>query len=489
MRAPVSVAGKAVNGIAWNLSTGIGMRILGMVGTLVLTRFIAPYEYGEVSAASICVLTAAMFSTIGFGQFLIAKKAGPEATWHITVYSIGLGLLACLAMLALSGPLGVALEAPEMDRFVPGLALATMIEKVQFVPERMLSRALRFRTIALARAAGELTFTVVSLALAREYGGYAVVWGNIARASVVAIAMVVSADRREWLTPTRLRWDVTREIFVYGVPISIGQCAEFISARWDNLLVSGMYGPAAMGNYALAYNLAETPTGAVADQVGAVLLPSFAQMEPEERKAALLRSAALMGLLVFPLAMGLAAVAPTFVHTFFVRSWWDVAPMLTLLSVLSVIKPLTWTLMAFTHAQQRPRVIMQMGIFKAILLLLFILVLGRISVMWLCLAVGLAFAAYFAAFLYTLQRTDGVPFFRYIMGALPPLLACAPMVLAVLAVRHGMLAAEFAQGKLMLIVEIVVGALAYVAGALVIARKTSQDFLNLLRNMLRRRRG
>jgi len=483
----VSVAGKAVRGIAWNLSTGLGVRVLGMVGTLVLTRFIAPYEYGEVQAASICVLTASMFSVFGFGQYLIARKAGPEATFHVTVYNFGLGVLALAVVLALGHPLGQLLDAPRMARFMPGLALASLLDRVQYVPERMLSRSLRFRTIALVRAGGELTFTVVSLSLASRYHGMAMVAGNIARSGLSAVLMASFADRHEWLTPTRLRRDVTREIFVYGVPISIGAFAEFISQRWDNLLVSGIYGPELMGNYALAYNLAETPTGAVADQIGAVLLPSFAQMQPEQRQSALLRAARLMGLLVFPLAVGLGAVAPTAVHTFFDRRWWDVAPMLTVLSVLSVVKPLTWTLIAFAHAQQRPRVIMTMGIFKAVALLLFILVFGHLSMMWLCLSVGLAFAAYFAAFLWTLHRSDGVPFLGFVMGALPPLLACVPMVLVVLAVRHGMLAMEYAQGKTMLVAELIAGALTYVVAALILAHSTSRDFLNLLRNALRRR--
>jgi PST family polysaccharide transporter len=375
-----------------------------------------------------------------------------------------------------------------MARFMPGLALAALFERVQYVPERLLSRQMRFRTIALSRAAGELTFTIVSLSLARKHGGFAIVYANMARGGLVALLMALSADRREWLTPTRLRLDVTREIFVYGVPISIGTFAEFVSQRWDNLLVSGIYGPELMGNYALAYNLAETPTGAVADQIGSVLLPSFAQMKPDERKVALLRAASLMGLLVFPLAVGLGAVAPTAVHTFFDRAWWDVAPMLTVLSILSVVKPLAWTVVAFTHAQQRPRVIMAMGITKAVLLLVFILLLGHLSMMWLCYSVGLAFATYFAVFLYTLHRIDGVPFTGFVLRTLPPLLACVPMVLAVLATRHAMLAAEYAQGKTMLICELVVGALSYVVSALIIARGASRDFLNLLRNALRRRR-
>jgi PST family polysaccharide transporter len=485
----VSVAGKAVKGIAWNLGTGLGTRIYGMIGTLALTHFVAPKEYGEVSAASICVLTATMLTTFGFGQYIIAKRSPANVVFHVTVLHIGIAPIALAILLAFHGALGHMLHAPDIFRYMPGLAVAAFLERIQYVPERLLSRQLRFRTIALSRGVGEIAFTTVTLLVARKYGGIGVVYGNLARASLVALLMSISADRHEWLQPTRLRWEVVKDLFRYGVPIGVGGFAEFVSQRWDNLLASGMYGPELMGAYQLAYGLAETPTGAVADQIGVVLLPSFSQLAPEERKVALVRAASLMGLLVFPLAVGLGTIAPTVVRTFFPRAWIEVGAMLLVRSILSVVKPLTWTLVAYANAQQRPRIIMGMGIFKAVSLLVFVLVLGQFSIFWLCYAVGLAFATYFVVFLWTLSRSDGVPFVGYIARTLPPLAACVPMVVAVVGLRRLMLQSEYAQGKFMLIAEIVVGAVAYVIGALTIANHASRDFLNLLKNALRRRRA
>jgi lipopolysaccharide exporter len=63
------------------------------------------------------------------------------------------------------------------------------------------------------------------------------------------------------------------------------------------------------------------------------------------------------------------------------------------------------------------------------------------------------------------------------------------MVLAIIGTRKLLINAEFAQGKFMLVLEILVGAVAYVISALVIANHASRDFLNLLRNALRRKRA
>ena len=43
-----------------------------------------------------------------------------------------------------------------------------------------------------------------------------------------------------------------------------------------------------------------------------------------------------MGLIVFPMAVGLATIADTLIRSFFLEGWYFVAPMLSILSMLSV---------------------------------------------------------------------------------------------------------------------------------------------------------
>jgi PST family polysaccharide transporter len=485
----VSVASKAVRGVAWNMVTGVGVRVIGLVSTLVLTRFIEPYEYGEVSAAVICVLTANQFSTFSFGQYLIAKNGSPEEAWHAHVIHIGLGAFAQLLVLALGHPLGAWLDAPHMARFLPGFAIANVIERMQYVPERLLQRQLRFRTTALVRAAGELTFIGVSLATAPRWHGYAIVIGGLARAVLVTATYLVVSDKREWLAPTRLHGATTRALFTFGLPASLGHAAQLVATKWDNLIISSLFGPDVMGRYALAYNLADTPTSSVADQIGDVMLPSFAKLEPEKRHDALIRSSAIMALLIFPLAIGLGVVAPTVVHAFFKPEWFPMADMLMILSVISVVKPITWPMGAFTYAQNRPRVIMASGLFKAFAIIGSLETIGRLGPRWACVAVGVASVAYLLVFALLLERTEKVPAIRLFFAGWGPLLACGVMVVAVLGVRHLRLELGLIGPRPGLVVEVATGAIAYVVAALILARSDALDFIRLVKNALSRRRA
>ena len=61
----------------------------------------------------------------------------------------------------------------------------------------------------------------------------------------------------------------------FGAPVSLGQTINFAIRRWDNLVVSSLHGPAAVGAYNLAYNLADIPAVQIGEQVTEALQVGF----------------------------------------------------------------------------------------------------------------------------------------------------------------------------------------------------------------------
>ena len=288
-----SLLGKAIRGAGWTILTGVGARALGLVGTLVLTHYLAPDVQGEVSDAFIVVLTAHQLSSLGLLHFLVArpKDASAEVGWHVTVLHNLTGLVAFATVVLGRDAFGRWLNAPTMGQYVPGFALAIFFERISNVPERLLTRQMRFRALGGARGLAEITYSLISVALAMlGLGGMAIVYGNVARGVMLAASFTALAPRADWLTPTRLKLATLRPVLKFGLPLSVGALASFASRRWDNLLVSAMFGAGVVGEYNLAYNLADIPAIQVGEQIGETLLPSFSHMQPEERKDALARS-------------------------------------------------------------------------------------------------------------------------------------------------------------------------------------------------------
>jgi len=480
----VSSSAMVARAVVWNVVTGVGARIVGLIGTLVLARFIAPDEYGLVSVAAICVSTAGQFSNLQLGQYLIVQGNREQGVaFHAAVFQLALGLAALGGVWWLRDSLGPVFGAPGMGRFIPGFVLAAAIERVGQTPEKLLARDLRFRLIALTRGAGELCYTALALSFAPSIGGMAIVVGNVGRAALVATVFVASSDR-QWLRPVRLSWTKSVAMFNYSSPLALARLTDFAAGRWDNLVISGFHGAGIAGTYNLAYNLSQTSTGTLADQVLDVLFPSFASLEPKDRGRALVRALSSMSLLVMPLTFGLAAVATTLVTALFPPRWGQIAPMLVVLSVSAALLPLASTLLAFWRAQRRTGVVMIASAVRLALLLGALVTIGPLGPLWACAAVDLSALGYLLLIWWTLRPDHRPIMWPAARGMLQPMLACLPMLAFVQGVqaiepRLGPVVAPWALG-----LEIAAGAAGYAAGAFLFARDTAADVTGLGRQLI-----
>ncbi len=477
----MSIERKAARGVAWNLATGVGTRVVGLVGTLVLTRFISPAEYGEVSAAAICVFSANQLTFLAVGPYIIAHKSTPEVAYQAAKLQFLLATVAVAVALLLRGPLGVMLDAPAMGRFMAGYAAAAMLDAAKLVPGAVLVRDLRFRTVAIVNSVGELTFTATALALVARWGAYAIMAGAFARSFVTFALYVANAPRAEWLAPTPFQKDVLRRIFGFGSPVLVSSMADRAASTWDNLIFLRLFGAQIMGGYALSYSLAETPLIYVAERMSDVLLPTFSKMEPAERPPAVIRAAGLMALVVAPLGVGLGSVAPSIVRVFFDTRWAGMAPILMVLSVMTVFQPIPWSAMAYLQAQKMTRPAMAMAIARAIVLLSLVALLGYLGgPTWACAGVGVGYSVHSVLTVLVTARYLPLDVGKYFANVARPLLACAPMFFAVTGIRYG-LAQVHVPDAISLAVQVVGGGLVYVASAVVIANSNVREILRLVR--------
>src|SRR4051794_8353068 len=159
----MSLAKAAVRGAAWTMVLNMASRAIGLLGTLVITRYLAPHAVGEVTVAVVLVTTAHQFSLLGLGHYVVAKPhAAREAAFHSTVMTLITGVLAIGGAVLMRDWLAPRFDAPAAVKYLPGLALAAAFDRVTFVPSRILMRDMRFKTGGLVHTAGELVFPFVA---------------------------------------------------------------------------------------------------------------------------------------------------------------------------------------------------------------------------------------------------------------------------------------------------------------------------------------
>ncbi|WP_428266363.1 oligosaccharide flippase family protein [Haliangium sp.] len=483
----MSIARQAARGAAWTLATGVGARIIGLGGTVVITHFLAPEVMGQVSAAAILVMTASLMTSFGFGNYLIVKGGDdPDVAFHMTAYNTFLAGLGFGALYLVADWASVVFDVPDAADYVPGLILARFIQRFGALPAKLLVKDLRFGRVGISVAAGEFTYVVTAVTLAAlDFGGHAMVIGNIAQSTAAASITVTGVPWRRWLLPCRLRWARTVDMLRFGVPLGLGGMVGFATGSWDNLLYARLFGAHQMGLYNLAYNLAMMPATQIGDHLGTVLLPSMSKLAPDARRAALARALSLLALMVFPMSLGLATVAPSLVASFFDQRWQGLAPLITCLAAASVFLPVAWAMEAFWTAEDRTRTLLGFQLAKIVLILGGLVALSTLGPVWAATAIGLAMGVHATAGLGDCVR-HGVPLRALWTGLWRPMAASVPMIAAVLGARAGLTALGVDSPRGSLAVEVTVGAAVYVPAVLVLAPRASRDLIGLAKQALRR---
>lgn len=479
----MSLASRAVGSALWHVGAGLGGRIVGALGTLVLTHFLAPDVVGEVGVASVLAITTHYAFGAGMGQYMVAHPlAGPVTGFHVTTLNATAVLVSSILLLIFGKAAAVWTNAPGAAEFLPGMMVAVAIGRISDTPERILNRELRFRRVAAAVSGGETIYALVAVGMAaRGWGGQSVVVANVAR-SLFRLGMNGSGvDARAWLCFGPLHRREIAAILRFAIPLQLAALAAFAATKWDVLVISSLFGPAAMGLYALAYNLAQIPADNIGESLSDVLFPSLARLPRARRPEALVRSLWLVALVVFPLAVGLGLVAPTLVAAAFPPRWQPMAPLLTVLSVLGVVHPMGSALLVYLKACERTRAVLFFQGMRVTLLLLALLALGQFGLRAATGAAGLSGAAFALATLLYLGRKENVAVGRALFGLARVLLACVVMGAGVWLARWA--APPTFRPVARLGLEIGAGAATYVASALLFVPAQAHEFVSLLRNL------
>jgi PST family polysaccharide transporter len=479
----VSIANTAIVGAIWNVASRLGARVVGLIATLVITRFISPEVMGEVGVAIVAVATAHFASDLAFGQYVVVKsKDNQSAVFHALIFTLIAVGVVTLALLLLAGPVGELLGATEMERYAPVMAMAMVFERIGRIPASIALRDLRFKLFASVSAISELAYAAVAVIMAaRGFGGDSIVWANVAQWGLWALWLGLAVKPGLWLKPFAITLRETKKLLNFGVPIALSNVAHDASYNWDRLIITHLFGARVHGIYGLGKRLSAVPADNVGDAVSDVLIPSFVRMGPEESRKAVVRACHLVAIIVYPMAAGLAAVSPTLVHTLFTPEWYEIAMPLTILAAVSLIDPLGDTMTSYLKARDMPWSVMLVQVSFLAVLLGSIYVLGYFfGLMGACLGVGVGMFYRAIAGLYIAHLRDQVSMTAMLFGLVRVALAAGVMALSVVAVREAFTGA-LESVHLALAIEIAVGAVSYPIAAFALAGPIAREVVRWIR--------
>lgn len=474
---------QAVQGTAWAYGSFVSGKLLVFLSTIILVRLLLPAEFGLMGYCLIAIQYLDVLNGFGVGHALIARRDQVEEAANAALV-IGLGSGILLFIVAwFSAPLLAAFfdDARVTDLFRV-LAIVIPISAVGAIPSALIQRSMRFRAKFVPDIGRSIAKGGISIVLAWQgFGVWSLVVGQIAGEVVATLVMFALAGWR----PTR-RFDrkVTREVLGFGSHlVSIGAVGALI-VNVDYLLVGKVLGAAALGYYTFAYRIPELIIRNTNFVIGRVAFPLLSQVQSDadDLRAAYQTLLRYVSLFTIPAGVGLALIAPRFVHAFFPPRWNPAVDVMQLIALALAISSIGHLPGIIYKATNRPEILNKLSLVK---LVATVAVLSY-SIRWgiVGVAVGQVALSVFFVAIDTVVVSRLLSFTsRQMLRALAPALVCSGVMTAVVLVLDTRLVPEGIAGLLGIIA---VATVAYIAALTIVSRETITQARTAVRSAMAR---
>ena len=281
---------------------------LSAVMTILTVRFLGPEGKGILSLLILIPVLTVMFGRAGIGYSLIyhaPRIPAPRLIFHGFLLTLVLGTAVTLAATGL-----VFWQKNRVFKQVPAAFLAVMCVMSLFyflfdlAPFFLLATNkidLRNLLVLIFPVAYLLFFLVFVLGLKKRLEGAVLAW-SLAVLLPVAVSLVWMTKNSIWKDRS-LNRPLAGQIMAFGLRSHPGTILEILNYRADYLIINLFAGPAAVGLYACAVNMAEV-AWKLPEALTVVLLPKAAALPPDEARAL----TAKVGRIVWVLVLALFAV-------------------------------------------------------------------------------------------------------------------------------------------------------------------------------------
>lgn len=327
----------AGSAMVWRLVQMGGVKLIYMVRLLVLAILLAPADFGLVAIATSA--TGFLLGLTNFGLIpavVQAKDMDHEKYAAAWTFDMSRSFVVA-ALTILFAPLIADIFAePRSVPVIRALALRPLLESMMSIKVAALNRNLTFRPLAYLRIVEAIFNTIISIALAKFVGVWALVLGPIGGALAMAIASYSLAPYRPRIS---FNWNAVKPLMNFGGWILVTGLVAMAGSHGLRIAISRHLGAEGLGLYFLAAQLAYLPNEVASEAVGAVAFPLFARLQNSVSQATRAFRALFSGLaaVLYPACVLLIVLAPTLIHNVLGSEWDGTETVIRVLSLVVMV--------------------------------------------------------------------------------------------------------------------------------------------------------
>ena len=458
-----SLRDKTIKGVIWSAVERFASQGVEFIFGILIARLLLPEDYGVIAMLNIFLAISRTFIDSGFETALI-RKADRTETDFSTVFYFNIAVSAiCYLILWIASPfIADFYDTPLLESVTKVVALNLIFNALAGIQSAKLSIEIDFKSRANVSLIHACVSGAVGLWLAfKGYGVWALVAQSLSAAAVRTITLWVIV---RWKPRFEFSKKSFKELFSFGSKLLAAGLLNTIYNNIYSIVIGKFYSPSSLGVYSKANTLSQFPSSNVTGVFQSVLFPVLSSIQDDEKRMldTYKRFLRMSSFVVFPLMIGLAAVADPLIRILLTDKWEGSVYLLQILCFSAIWAPVIAVNTNVLQVKGRSDYFLKAEIIKKVIGIVILCVTVPMGLVPMCYgaAVG-TFLSVLCDSYYT-NKLIGYGFVDQMKELLPLMLHSLVMGVIVITIEN-----FIPIMILKLVVGVLVGMVYYIAGAIV----------------------
>lgn len=472
-----SLKDKTVKGVIWSAVDRFSAQGIQFVFSILIARLLVPEDYGVIAMLNIFLAVSQTFIDSGFGTALIRKIDRTETDFSTVFYfNIAVAVFFYLGLFFAAPAIANFYNTPLLVPVTRVTAINLVIGSLSGIHNAKLSIAIDFKSRAKISIVSAVLTGSVGLWMA--YAGYGV-WALVVQTVFAGIIRTIMLwVIVKWYPKLVFSWQSFKEMFSFGSKLLASGLLDTIYNNIYPLVIGKVFSPTTLGVYSKANSLAQFLSSNITSVLQSVTFPVLSTIQNEEDRlaAAYKRFLRIAAFVVFPLMMGLSAVADPFIRLTLTDKWEGAIYLLQIICFWMMWYPIHAINLNILQVKGRSDYFLKLEIIKKVQGVIVLCITVPMGIVAMC------YGSLISSFIcliwntYYTKKLFGYGFFAQMKDLLPVIMHSLTMWLLVSVIVYFM-----PNLWLKLIVGVVAGMIYYIAGAFIMKLPEMNELLTILK--------
>jgi len=329
-----SLKQETAKGVFWSAAERFSVQGIQFLVMLIMARLLTPEDYGIVGMLAVFVSLAQAFVDSGFSQALIHKSNRTDVDNSTVFYFNIVVSVIIYAIFYLCAPLiSDFYEMPNLTPYTRVICLSIIINSFAVVQRALYSANIDFKTQTKASVIAVIISGIIGITFAYlDFGPWALVWQQISNLSINTLFLWIYSN---WWPSLVFSWQSFRELFSFGSKLLATSLLNAVYSNIHTIVIGKLFSASSLGLYSRAKHFADLPSANFTTIFQRVSFPVMCKVKDDDKRLENLyrRMIKTSCFIIFPLMVGLAAVAKPLVLILLGEKWSECAYLLQIICI------------------------------------------------------------------------------------------------------------------------------------------------------------